>query len=95
MQLRPVLPRPIRPNLPALFYRALTLPPPSSPAATEPTTWSIAIYAEKDCAGEYYVVEGHNLEVMNDRCIGLHSSLNTSPDRSLWCRWYSNGGFMG
>ncbi|RDH35419.1 glycoside hydrolase family 18 protein [Aspergillus welwitschiae] len=58
--------------------------------ATPTATWTITIYAEKDCAGDHYIVEGHNQDTTSDKCLVI-SDLSSTDTTSASCRWYSSG----
>lgn len=44
-----------------------------SPASSPTATWNIAIYSQANCAGDYYVLEGHNLDSLSDQCLVIRS----------------------
>lgn len=55
--------------------------------------WSIAVYSEANCEGDYYVVQGHNAHT-NNKCLGIHSGISSDDTgTNTWCRHYTNGGF--
>ena len=55
------------------------------------TTWTIAIYAEEDCAGDYYLLSGTSTNF--DQCLDLHDSdLSDDPSDRTWCEWFTDGG---
>ncbi|CAK46246.1 uncharacterized protein An12g05330 [Aspergillus niger] len=58
--------------------------------ATPTATWAIPIYAEENCAGDHYIVEGHNQDTTSNRCL-LISDLRSTDTTSASCRWYSSG----
>lgn len=63
-------------------------------AASPTATWSIAIYSEEDCAGDYYSVEGHNLDGSSNTCLVLRDGLSSDVLSSgVSCRWFTDGGF--
>lgn len=68
----------------------------TSAAASATATWSIAIYSEADCAGDYYSLDGHNLESSSETCLVLRGGdLTTDVSTSdVSCRWFTDGGFQ-
>ncbi|KAI3129279.1 hypothetical protein CBS147326_6518 [Penicillium roqueforti] len=63
-------------------------------AAPTPTeSWSIAIYSEKDCSGDYYVVSGYNEDTTQNTCLVINDLTTTSSDTDVSCGWYTDGGF--
>ncbi|KAH8901914.1 hypothetical protein BR93DRAFT_941894 [Coniochaeta sp. PMI_546] len=68
--------------------------PTTTPTAPSPTaTWSITIYSDSDCSGDYYVVQVKNPQSLDEPCAVLHGGLTqdySSP--GLSCRWYTLGG---
>jgi hypothetical protein len=63
----------------------------SAPSAT--ATWSITIYSDSDCSGDYYLVQGTNPESLDNPCAVIHSDLTQdycAP--GLSCRWHTLGG---
>lgn len=71
------------------------LTPTTTPAAPIPTaTWTIAIYSEPNCAGDYYSLEGYNIDSSADQCLVLRGGdLPQTSNASTSCRWFTNGGF--
>ncbi|TFA97437.1 hypothetical protein CCMA1212_010831 [Trichoderma ghanense] len=71
------------------------LTPTTTSAVPTPTaTWTIAIYSEPDCAGDYYSLEGYNLDSPDDECLVLRGGgIPTTSNTSTTCRWFTNGGF--
>jgi chitinase len=70
------------------------LPTTTSAAPTPTATWSIAIYSEVDCAGDYYVLDGNDIDSSDDQCLVLRDGNN--PQKSSTgssCQWFTNGGF--
>ncbi|OTA05019.1 hypothetical protein A9Z42_0056530 [Trichoderma parareesei] len=70
------------------------LTPTTTSAAPSPTaTWTIAIYSEANCAGDYYVLEGHNLDDSSDQCLGIRAGdLPQTSTAGNSCQWFTNGG---
>ena len=66
----------------------------SAVSTTSSKPWEIAIYSESDCAGDYYLVSGHNVNV-SKTCITLRGGkLSTEiSSTAISCRWYTEGGF--
>ncbi|KAJ5579784.1 uncharacterized protein N7459_005769 [Penicillium hispanicum] len=65
----------------------------TSTASSSTPTWEIAIYEDKKCSGDYYLVEGHNSYITND-CLVLESDISTDVmSDGVSCRWYTDGGF--
>lgn len=65
----------------------------SSNAEETSGPWSISIYSEEDCEGDYYLVEGHNPHTTRE-CISIHSGIkSTYTGAGTWCQWYTDGGF--
>ncbi|KAL7802066.1 glycoside hydrolase family 18 protein [Trichoderma aethiopicum] len=71
------------------------LTPTTTSASPTPTaTWTIAIYSEPDCAGDYYSLEGYNLDSPDDECLVLRGGgIPTTSKTGTTCRWFTNGGF--
>ncbi|KAJ5793911.1 hypothetical protein N7457_000510 [Penicillium paradoxum] len=56
------------------------------------TPWSITMYSKKDCEGDYYVLQGHNLGYSNT-CLNLHGGLSSKyTETGVSCKWFTNGG---
>ncbi|KAJ5986660.1 hypothetical protein N7451_011025 [Penicillium sp. IBT 35674x] len=54
--------------------------------------WEVAMYSQKDCEGDYYLLSGINLD-FSSNCLGLHSGLSSAfTETGTWCRWYTDGG---
>jgi hypothetical protein len=50
------------------------------------------MYSKKDCKGDYYLLQGHNVGYSN-KCLNLHGGLsNKSSDTGVSCKWFTNGG---
>ncbi|RFU75458.1 killer toxin subunits alpha beta [Trichoderma arundinaceum] len=50
------------------------LTPTTTSAAPSPTaTWNIAIYSKTNCEGDYYVLEGHNIDGSSDQCLVIRT----------------------
>ncbi|PTB65189.1 carbohydrate-binding module family 50 protein [Trichoderma citrinoviride] len=69
-------------------------PTTTSAGPTLTASWTIVIYSEPDCAGDYYSVEGYNLDSPDDECLVLRGGgIPTTSDTGTTCRWFTNGGF--
>ncbi|AEO66607.1 glycoside hydrolase family 18 protein [Thermothielavioides terrestris NRRL 8126] len=64
----------------------------AAPAPTKTWVWGIAIYSEPNCTGDYYSLEGHNVDSYTDQCLQLRGSLPMSSDTGPSCRWFTGGG---
>lgn len=76
-------------------WAGLTATTTTSPAAASATaTWTLAVYSDADCSGDYYSVEGHNIDSSSDTCLVLQDSdLSTeSITTGNSCRWFTDGG---
>jgi hypothetical protein len=59
------------------------------------TPWEITWYSEKDCAGDYYHMEGYNADYISgvDGCLNLRGGLNSvSSETNVTCKWWTDGG---
>lgn len=57
--------------------------------------WEITWYSEKDCAGDYYHMEGYNADYISgvDGCLNLRGGLNSvSSETNVTCKWWTDGG---
>ncbi|KAL0469374.1 hypothetical protein QR685DRAFT_444120, partial [Neurospora intermedia] len=70
------------------------LTPTTTKSAPTPTaTWRMAIYSEKDCSGDYYSLDGHNIESLDMPCLALRGgSLPQTSDDGATCLWFTKGG---
>ncbi|KAL6695809.1 hypothetical protein J3F84DRAFT_407842 [Trichoderma pleuroticola] len=70
------------------------LTPSTTSAAPSPTaTWIIAIYSKPVCVGDYYSLEGHNIDSFDNQCIVLRSgNLPNASTTDMSCQWFTNGG---
>lgn len=65
----------------------------STASATPTKSWTIEIYSDTDCSGDYYVVEGYNYDGTDDLCLVIGDITATSSDTDVSCGWYTYGGF--
>lgn len=50
------------------------------------------MYTKKNCAGDYYILKGHNVGYDNV-CLDLHGGLSSKDtDTDVSCKWFTNGG---
>ncbi|OQE19196.1 hypothetical protein PENFLA_c019G02685 [Penicillium flavigenum] len=60
------------------------------PAPVDP--WSLTMYSKKDCTGDYYILQGHNVGY-SEICLNLHSGLSSKyTETSVSCKWFTDGG---
>ncbi|KAJ5703414.1 glycoside hydrolase family 18 protein [Penicillium malachiteum] len=64
----------------------------SAPSATATASWSIAIYSENDCAGDYYVLQGYNEDSPSNTCLVINDLTTTFSSTGVSCGWYTDGG---
>ncbi|KAJ5591614.1 Peptidoglycan-binding Lysin subgroup [Penicillium hispanicum] len=66
----------------------------SATATTTSGTWEIAMYSDKNCSGDYYLMSGHN-NLPAGHCQDLRGGkLSTDlSDTAVSCRWYTDDGF--
>ncbi|KUI60668.1 Killer toxin subunits alpha/beta [Cytospora mali] len=66
----------------------------TSAAASATATWTIAVYSDTDCSGDYYSLEGHNVDSTTDSCLVLRGGdLGTGvTGAGVSCRWFTDGG---
>ncbi|KAL6895403.1 glycoside hydrolase family 18 protein [Trichoderma longibrachiatum] len=69
------------------------LTPTTTSASPTPTaTWTIAIYSEPDCAGDYYSLEGYNIDSPDDECLVLRGGgIPTTSKTGTTCRCVLGG----
>ncbi|CAP79970.1 hypothetical protein E8E15_006327 [Penicillium rubens] len=54
--------------------------------------WSLTMYSKRDCVGDYYVLQGHNVGYSNT-CLNLHGGLsNKYTETGVSCKWFTDGG---
>ncbi|KAJ5963364.1 uncharacterized protein N7479_003240 [Penicillium vulpinum] len=57
------------------------------------STWTIKMYSEMDCHGDHYILEGHNMDMVDYKCLNLHGNLSTKNSiTDVSCNWYTLGG---
>ncbi|OTA07313.1 hypothetical protein A9Z42_0082210 [Trichoderma parareesei] len=66
-------------------------------ATPSPTaSWIMAVYSEADCNGDYYSLEGYNVDSPADQCLVLRGgSLPQKSSTGTTCLWFANGAFDG
>ncbi|KAJ5970828.1 uncharacterized protein N7479_000746 [Penicillium vulpinum] len=65
----------------------------STSQAPTVSLWSLTMYSKKDCTGDYYVLQGHNVGYLNTSCLNLHGGLSSKyTDTGVFCKWFTNGG---
>ncbi|KGO76574.1 Chitin-binding, type 1 [Penicillium italicum] len=62
----------------------------SKPKIVKP--WSLTMYTEQNCKGDYYVLQGHNVGYSNT-CLNLRGGLSSKvTDTDVSCKWFTNDG---
>ncbi|KAJ5770448.1 uncharacterized protein N7511_002499 [Penicillium nucicola] len=68
---------------------------PKSTQTSNVQPWEFTVYQKKDCTGDYYVIQGHNVGPAK-KCLELSERKhNLSPnlkDPGLYCRYFYQGG---
>jgi hypothetical protein len=54
----------------------------------------MSIYSEVSCTGDYYVVEGQNLDSTSDQCLVIADLGTSDTSTSTSCKWYTAGSDM-
>ncbi|KAJ5615597.1 hypothetical protein N7537_000711 [Penicillium hordei] len=67
----------------------------TSTSTTKSTTvnpWLLTMYTKKDCAGDYYILQGHNVGY-SKTCVNLHGGLSSKyTETGVSCKWFTNRG---
>ncbi|KAJ5208321.1 hypothetical protein N7449_002700 [Penicillium cf. viridicatum] len=67
----------------------------TSTSTTKSTTinpWLLKMYTKKDCAGDYYILQGHNVGY-SKTCVNLHGGLSSKyTETGVSCKWFTNRG---
>ncbi|KAJ5409910.1 uncharacterized protein N7487_004269 [Penicillium crustosum] len=67
----------------------------TSTSTTKSTTinpWLLTMYTKKDCAGDYYILQGHNVGY-SKTCVNLRGGLSSKyTETGVSCKWFTNRG---